>query len=72
VPFSYCLSYVPTRLHAFGPVHLSRPLMSQEVQAVTSGEADMGDALHNKSANTDPQLKAAASPLMLAVRLPLR
>jgi hypothetical protein len=26
----------------------------------------------NKSANTDPQLKAAASPLMLVVRLPLR
>jgi hypothetical protein len=27
---------------------------------------------HNKSANTDPQLKAAASPRMLVVRLPLR
>jgi hypothetical protein len=26
----------------------------------------------NKSANTDPQLKAAASPLMLVGRLPLR
>jgi hypothetical protein len=26
----------------------------------------------NKSANTDPQLKAAASPRMLVVRLPLR
>jgi hypothetical protein len=26
----------------------------------------------NKSANTDPQRKAAASPLMLVVRLPLR
>jgi hypothetical protein len=30
-------------------------------------------SLHaNKSANTDPQLKAAASPLVLVVRLPLR
>jgi hypothetical protein len=26
----------------------------------------------NKPANADPQLKAAASPLMLVVRLPLR
>jgi hypothetical protein len=26
----------------------------------------------NKSANTDPQLKAAAPPPMLVVRLPLR
>jgi hypothetical protein len=31
-----------------------------------------GGAMHNKSANTDPQLKAAASPRMLVVRLPLR
>jgi hypothetical protein len=46
--------------------------MSQEVQAVTSGEAGMGDVLHNKSANTDPQQQEAASPLMLVVRLPLR
>jgi hypothetical protein len=28
--------------------------------------------LPNKSVNSDPQLKAAASPLMLVVRLPLR
>jgi hypothetical protein len=60
------------RLHAFGPVHSYHPQMSQGVQAETSEAVDMGDALHNKSANTDPQQQKAASPQVLVVRLPLR
>ena len=42
-------------------VPLSRPLRRRKMNMPV-----------NKSANTDPQLKAAASPLVLVVRLPLR
>jgi len=43
-----------------------------EPEPCSCGSATRRSVRFNRSANTDPQLKVAASPPMLVVRLPLR